>query len=410
MGKRDTTTTLDRRTAQPFGPGTLDEILKLSTFTDGVLSVYLDIDPAEAQREGFEAALLDLWKPLRSEWRDSDLAPRLEQEIDQVNEYVRSWAEPPGRAVAIFSSGPHHLFMPVALSVTVLAGAQFGTSAHVLPLIAALDEHGPYRVALVDRERARLLSVWMERIQQRIEFKDSLPGRVTGGGGWAAGAPSGGGTPGSRIGQGIAHSSQGGYARHIDALVHRHIERVIAELWRLARTEGAGRIVIGGLPEAVAMMREMLPRSLAQYVVGIFPGEFYASDSDVLDRVRRIEEQAERLHEDQLVESVIERALKGELAAIGWDDTLTALSEGRAHTVILIEGERRGGSVCPSGHLAVVERIERCPYCGEAMSEVSDLAVWALRRAFATDAGVEFVRGDAAGKLRVHGAAATLRY
>jgi hypothetical protein len=58
----------------------------------------------------------------------------------------------------------------------------------------------------------------------------------------------------------------------------------------------------------------------------------------------------------------------------------------------------------------VTERIERCPYCGEPVWEIDDLAGWAARLALATDALVEFVRGDAAGLLAPHVAAAVLRY
>jgi len=401
---------LETYPAQTFGAATLDRVVQLEAASDGVLSAYLDIEPSETQREGFEAALLDLWKPLRAALKDTDPAGRLEEEIDRVNTYVRSWDEPPGRSVAIFSSAPRDVFVPVALDVPVLAGARFGPRPYVLPLIAALDEHERYCVALVDRERARLLTVWMGHVEQRIEFEDPLPGRVTRGGGWSAGAERGTGRDTSRMGPGRVHSSQGGYARHIDYHVHLHLQRVIAELWRLSRLEAVGRIVVGGPPEAVSAMRHMLPRSLAERVVGEFAGELFASDAEILDRVRGIEEQAERAHETALVKEILERVPKAELAVAGWDDTLTALCDGRAHRLVLIEGETIAGYACPEGHFAVIERIDRCPYCDEPVWQIDDLAAWALRCAFATDAAVEFVRGEAAAALRPHGAGAILRY
>ena len=281
--------------------------------------------------------------------------------------------------------------MPVALHVPVLAGARFGPRPYVLPLIAALDEHERYCVALVDRERARLLTVWMGHVEQRIEFEDPLPGRVTRGGGWSAGAERGTGRDASRMGPGRIHSSQGGYARHIDYHVHLHLQRVVAELWRLSRLEAAGRIVIGGPPEALSAMRRMLPRSLAERVAGEFAGELFASDAEILDRVRGIEEQAERAHEAALVKEILERVPKAELAVVGWDDTLTALCDGRAHRLALIEGETVAGYACPEGHFAVIERIDHCPYCDEPVWQIDDVAAWALRCAFATDAAVEFV-------------------
>jgi len=397
--------TIETHPAQRFGRDTLDRVAMLVAAADGVLSAYLDVEPSETQREGFEAALLDLWKPLRAAFVDSDMTGRLEEEIGRVNDFVRSWIEPPGRSVAIFSLAPRDVFVPVALDVPVLAGARFGPLPYLLPLIAALDEHERCCVALVDRERARILTVWMGAVETRSEFEDPLPGRVTRGGGWSTR-----GRDRPLTGAGLVHSSQGGYARHIDYHVHLHMQRVVAELWRLTRQQAVGRIVIGGPPEARSALRRMLPRSLAERVAGEFAGELFASDADVLDRVRGIEEQAEREHESALVSEVVERANKAQLAVTGWDDTLTALCDGSVHELLLVEGLTTIGYVCPEGHFAAIERVDVCPYCDEPVWRSDDLTAWAARRAFATDANVELVRGTAAEALRPHGAAAVLRY
>lgn len=407
MTLRQTAPTLEARPALEFSSEILAEITSLAEPDEGVLSVYLDVDPSTTQREGYEASLLELWKPLRASLDNTDLTTRLEEEIGRANAYVRSWNEPPGRSLALFTSAPADIFIPIALDVPVLSGARFAARAHLLPLIAALDEHERYCVALVDRERARVMTVWMGRIDQRTEFTDDLPGRVTGGGGWSTG-----GHESSRPGtaRGIVHSSQGGYARHIDHQVHLHMRRVVDELWRLRRNHVFDRLIIGGPPEAMNMLRQALPRSLNALVAGEFTGELFASDDQVIERVRGIEAQAERQRERVLVEEMIQRSLKRQLAVTGWDETLMALCEGRVHELALIEGLSVAGYVCPEGHLAVTERIERCPLCEEPTWPVDDLAAWAMQRAAATDAHVEFVRGEAAELLRVHGIAANLRY
>jgi peptide subunit release factor 1 (eRF1) len=273
--------------------------------------------------------------------------------------------------------------------------------------LAALDEHERYCVALVDRERARIMTVWMGRVESRAEFTDDLPGRVTRGGGWSTG-----GRASSRPGmaRGIVHSDQGGYVRHVDYHVHLHMRRVVDELGRQRERRAFDRLIIGGPPEAMNMLRQVLPRSLSGLVVGEFSGELFASDDQVLARVRGIEEQAKRDGERALVEEIIQRALKQQLAVTGWDDTLTALCEGRVHELALIEGVSTNGSVCPDGHFAVTERVERCPFCDEPNWQVDDLASWAVQRAVAIDAHVKFVRGEAADLLRAYAVGAVLRY
>jgi peptide subunit release factor 1 (eRF1) len=199
--------TLERYPALSFSSDTFDRVASLRAPEAGLLSAYLNVEPAQTQREGFEAALLDLWKPLRAGMKDTDLSARLEEEIERANAYVRSWDVPPGRSVAMFTSAPADVFIAVTLPVPVLAGARFTARPYLLPLLAALDEHERYCVALVDRERARIMTVWMGRVESRAEFTDDLPGRVTRGGGWSTG-----GRASSRPGmaRGIVHSDQGG--------------------------------------------------------------------------------------------------------------------------------------------------------------------------------------------------------
>jgi hypothetical protein len=406
----DAALSLETNPAERFRVDTLDRITLLESPRDGVLSAYLDIDPSETQREGFEAALLDLWKPLRAELEGTDLVDRLEEEIDRVNTYVRSWDEPPGRSVAIFSSAPSDIFVAVALDVPVLTGARFGSRPYLLPMIAAVDEHERYCVALVDRERARVLTVWMGRIEERVEFKDPLPTGFSGGGGWSTGGGQRGRRDVAPMGPGRVHSSQGRYTRHLEYHVQLHFQRVVDELWRLGRRQAFDRLIIGGPQEAMGTLRQLLPRSLATRVVGQFAAEMFASDAEILDRVRGIEEDAERAHEAALVQEIMERAPKGELAVTGWDDTLATLCDGRVHQLVLIEGETAAGYACPEGHFAVTQHVEQCPFCDEPMWRIGDLAAWAVRRARATGAGVEFVRGEAAQQLRARGAAAILRY
>jgi peptide subunit release factor 1 (eRF1) len=210
--------------------------------------------------------------------------------------------------------------------------------------------------------------------------------------------------------RGIVHSDEGGYARHIDYHVHLHMRRVVDELWRLRQVRSFDRLIIGGQTEAMTMLRTVLPRPLTDLVVGEFSGELFATDDELIKRVRGIEAEAERAREKALVEDILQRSLKKQLAVTGWDEVLMALCEGRVHEVVLIEGVSPAGYVCPEAHLAVTEPVERCPFCEEPTWRVDDLASWAVQRATATDAHIEFVGGESAELLRAHGAAATLRY
>jgi peptide subunit release factor 1 (eRF1) len=386
MQETNQTRSIAEHPVLPFGSAALDRVMSLKASEHGVLSVYLCIEPSEMQREGYEATLLDLWKPLRSRVRGTASESRVEDEIAGVNAYVRSWKEAPGRSVAIFTSAPQDAFLAVALDVPVLAGARFGPRPFLMPLMAALDEYERYCVALVDAETAHILSVWMGRVYERIEFTDQVPGRNATGG-W----------------------SQAGRARHREYHVDEHMRHVVDQLWRLHRRTPFDRLIIGGPQEALAAFKMALTRPLAAKVAGEFAGEMFASDAAVVERVRDIAEGAERAHEKALVEDVLVRAPKQQLAATGWDETLAALVDGRVHQLLLVEGVTVAGFACPDGH-TIARHGDRCPACNKPTEPEHDLAAAALQLAMHTDARIEFVRGEAADLLRPHGAGAILRY
>jgi len=385
MPPKSSSITQERYPAIGYSPEILDWLVTEQFGADGVLSVFLDIDPSQAQREGYEAALLDLWKPLREAMKGTDLEERVEEEIERVTGYVRDWKQPPGRSVAIFSCAPRDLFVPVAFEIPLDAGARFAERPYVLPILMAADEHERYAVLLLDKERALVMQVWMGRIEERIEIVDTVPGR-TAAGGW----------------------SQAGFARHREYHVDRHLHRVIDELWRLHRHHRLGRLLLGGPPEVRAALRAILPRSLSRTIEAEFAGESFAGDAEVLLRVADIAERAERDHETELVDRLLDASPNARV--MGWADTLSALVEGRVHVLFVVRGQTASGYACPDGHITVVDQLETCPFCREPVWPVSDLVSWAVGRALATGASVEFLGGPAAERLRPAVVAGLLRY
>jgi hypothetical protein len=63
------------------------------------------------------------------------------------------------------------------------------------------------------------------------------------------------------------------------------MRRVVDELGRQRERRAFDRLIIGGPPDAMNMLRQVLPRSLSGLVVGEFSGELFASDDQVLARV-----------------------------------------------------------------------------------------------------------------------------
>ncbi len=354
---------------------------------EGVLSVYLDIDPATASREGYEAALLDLWKPLYAMPFDQWTRGRLEYEIAGVTDEVRGWGEAPGRSVAMFFSGPGGLRTVLPLEFPMRSVARFAPRPVLSPLIAALDEHTRYCVVMFDKDHARIITIVLATVEEEVTLHGDVIGRSAAGG-WG----------------------QANYARHREYHLHEHARRTVEHLWAIDRSRPIHSLILAGPDEALAVLRRMLPTVLMRSVIGTIPVEMFAVTADVVKRVESLEMEAREKKDRALIAELESDAEKGGHASFGWDDTLRSVSEGRVHMLVLPEGVTRPGVQCPEGHYLATSAAKFCPLCGEALWQTDDIAEAAVRTAMVTDAQVHFLAPAAGEALAGRGIAALLRY
>jgi peptide subunit release factor 1 (eRF1) len=357
---------------------------------EGILSVYLDIDPATAQREGYEAALLDTLRPLRARPYDTWTAGRLDYEAEAVIEAVRAWEEPPGRAVAMFYSGPGGLALTIPLPFPVRSVARFEARPVLAPLIAALEEHRRYAVVLFDKARARILTVLLGRVEEETQIESDVPGK-------------------SAVG-GFGGYLQARYDRHRETHLHAHARRTVEHLWAIDRSRPIHTLILAGPPEALAALRAALPRALERIAVVAEGVPMDAITPDVVHRVEAIERAAHDAEDRAFVASLLDAARSHGPAALGWRQTLDAVADGRVHKLAVITGVTRAGVECPQCDYLAVGQLTRCPRCEEPLWEAPDLAEAAVRRALLADSTVHYLTPESGSELMPHEIGALLRY
>lgn len=363
-------------------------LARLRAPRDGVLSLYLDFDPAEGTRRDVRAAVNAALDSARERLAgDAALMDGYERERRAIRSLFRRFTLQ-GRSVVVFSSQPVGLSDVFQLQVPVYSMARFARRPFVSQLAAILDDHERYGVVLLDKEQARILSIYLDRVDDQRVVRGTYPGR-TAMGGWA----------------------QARYERHRDAHLHRHLLRVVGALEQEWRRRRFDRLVVGGPDEARSALLSVLPRHLRSRVVGTFTAELFASDDAVRERVRTMMAEAERAAELSTITDLIEGAKGGSLAVLGWARTLEALTEGRVHQLVLADRTRKAGYACPNRDFAATDRAKACLVCGATLLRVRDLAEWAVETAYDTKASVETVRGEAAKLLRAEqGIGAVVRY
>jgi peptide subunit release factor 1 (eRF1) len=366
---------------------TIDELSGFDSGGEPVLSVYLGLGPDRQARRSYRIVFEDLVRDQRE---------RLERPLREafVEETVRvqAWLEgqePRGKALTLFSCGPRGLWQAHFLSVGIRDHLAFDQRADLAPLLDVLDEYERYAVALVDKERARILTVFAGEIEETEVFKDFVPGKHD---------------------QGAL--SQARYQRHHEAHVYRHLKRVVARLAELLRRRRFDRLIVAGPDEATSELRRLLPRVLSRRLAAMIPAWVSATDAEILEQTLEVERRIERETEARLLDDLLEKAGAGGRATCGVLPTLDALWFDAVQTLVVADGVHVGGVECPRCGRLDPGSFVTCPVCDAPTRPVHDLFHRAMGVTRELAGSVEVLHSAAAVRLLASGGGlgALLRY
>jgi peptide subunit release factor 1 (eRF1) len=356
---------------------TRERIRQLEEF-DGrgarVLSVYLNTDPARQARYSYQVVFQDLVKqarePLGKRAREALMA-----EVARAQEWLET-REQRGNGVALFACAPRGLWQAYYLPVAPRDHLVYESKPDVSVLLEVVDDYERYGVALVDKERARLFTVFLGEIEETDTLRDEVPGKHDQGG-----------------------VSQAHFLHHHELHVYWHLKRVANHLTELFRRRTFDRLILAGPEKAAHELRRLLPRALAHRVVAVIPADMSADKRDILDRTLEVERRVEREVEERLVDELFEIAGAQGRAIYGLEQTLEALWLGDVQTLVVADRPDVPGSECPNCWRLEPGSVAACPACGTAMRPAPDLLHRAMARALEQAGSVEVVHGHAARRL-----------
>jgi len=376
------------KTAQrtPIGPEELERLERFESHGAPVLSVYLDLDPQRQVDRAYLVVLKDLVKETRDRL-DETVAAALSAQVGRLGEWLEREG-PQGRGFVAFSCHDPELWYTAFLPMPVDDHVAFEPRRHLGPLLALLDEYERYAVALVDKEKARLFSVFMGTIEETEAFEDVVPGKHDQGG-W----------------------SQARYQRDHENHVYQHLQHITQRLAVLLERKSFDRLILAGPEEATNELRGLLPQVLGERLVATMPGEMFAGEAEVLEQSLAVVDRFEREEEARLVETVLDEA-GADGASCGLIPTLEAIWQARVQTLLVAEGREQEGSECQDCGQLQPGHVAPCPACGGSMLPLVHLVERAMERTRAQAGEIEVVRGDPATLLRERcgGVAALYRF
>jgi hypothetical protein len=287
-----------------------------------ITSVYLDARAeTSGDRPGDRTALITLKDRLQE--IEKSLLPRgpgLDSfRVDRERiELAVAEARPAADGLAIFSCGAADLFEVVESGTPFLTKVVYQRHPALFPLARLADEFEPAVVAVADTNTLRVFSVRMGEVEEtagKDEDSVNFRKRRTGG------------------------MSQERFQRHVEKHRVDFANEAAEVIARVVEEDGATRVILAGDEVAIPLLRDALPASVSEKLVGdALRIHIRASKDEVGDEVAAILELAEEESSHAVADALVAEVRKDALGIAGADPTRRALEAGQVDVLVMIDG------------------------------------------------------------------------
>lgn len=353
---------------------TYSELKQLSTVRGNgniFVSLYLNVNPITNPKGDYIIHFKNMLKEVIS-GASKEVVKKVRSDIEKVEAYLIGNKREFKKGLAVISSVPlgfwteYHFFLPVKNELII------DDTPYVKPLFALFDNYPKYIVLLVDKESARIFLIHLGKIEIYTEHTTAdIPGKHKKGGWFAL--------------------EQSRYERHIDYHISLHMKDVIKSLEDIIHKETIDKIIIGGSEEAVTKIKGMLSQRILDEIISTFHPEKVSGGKDILEKTLKIIEEFERGEEKKTVKELITRAMKNNMAVIGFDDVLTYLHKGNVMKLVFLKDIVANGCRCVNCSFITSQEIKACPYCGGSFEKIDYIVDLAAQRAVEQGATLEVV-------------------
>jgi peptide subunit release factor 1 (eRF1) len=379
-----------------------DQLDRLAAFEPSpypVISLYLDLQPDGRGRDRFQTFVRKELKarsqtyPPRSSEREM-----LDRDLERITNYLENSVEPSANGVAIFACDAAQLFTAVQLDAPLgHHWLYIGDQPHLYPLARVASRYPRYAVVLADTNRTRILVIANGSVAGDTAIEGTKTRRSSQGG-W----------------------SQARFQRHVENYHLQHIKDVVSALEKIVMREAIDRVIVSGDPVVIPLIREQLPKPLAEKVVDELSIPSDAPEADVIARTRESLLELDAKTDKEKVDAAVGAYRAGGLGVVGPDSTLLALTNGQVDELLITAsltslGRLRGtraSEMAIANDAAVAESAVEPSVAGEpanAEPGTVRLADELVTKAHQTAARMSFIE-DPSLLEPYGGVAATLRY
>jgi peptide chain release factor subunit 1 len=291
----------------------LDELAAFEPGPYPVISLYLNLQPGEQGRDQFHAFVRnDLAARIKTYPAAGPEQESLDRDAEAIREYLAT-IDPTANGLALFASSGAGLFQAIQLAAPIPRHAVYlSDHPHLYPLAHLLDQYPRYAVLIADTQTARLVVIAGNQIE-RTESVDGPKTKRHKAGGW----------------------SQTRFQRHVDQFRAQHAKEVVEVLTRTVRDEQIRCVIIGGDEVIVPLLREHLPKDVAERVIDVVPMDIRAPERLVLERALEITTRKDGETDRERVAALLDAYRSSGLGAVGVEGVRHALELGQVDELVI---------------------------------------------------------------------------
>jgi peptide subunit release factor 1 (eRF1) len=276
------------------------------------ISLYLSLTPNQNGREDHHQFVRKVFTDRATGFaEDSPERQSFDRDAERIREYLESKVDPATHGLAIFASSGAEFFEALPVEAPFGGHSLFiGSVPHLYPLARLVEHYPRYAAVMLDTNKARIFvfGAKSEREEQIVGEKT----RRTSKGGW----------------------SQARYQRRAENFHLHHIKEVVEILDKIVREESINHIVVAGADVAMPILREQLPKHLADKIVEIGAHEDGESGSFVERTMAALREKDAETDAEK-VEELMNAWQSGGLGVAGPEATLSAFQLGQVDELII---------------------------------------------------------------------------
>ncbi len=351
-----------------------------------VLSLYLSFTADQNGREGYDQFIKKAFNerakalPEQSPERES-----FDKDVKKILAYLET-KDSAAQGLAVFACSGSDLFEAVPLDAAIAEHWLFvGSVPHLYPLARLVENYPRYAAVMLDTNKARIFVFGVARTEREEKIVGEKT-RRTSKGGW----------------------SQARYQRRAENFHTLHIKEVVDTLEKVVREESIDHIVVAGAEVAMPILRDQLPKHLAEKIIEIGPHEDGESGSFVQATMAALRDKDAETDIEK-VQELLDAWQSGGLGVAGPEATLSAFQLGQVDELIITGSPETLKPVqkLPDAAPGEVQVASSNPNpADEARLKLSDELV---TRAQQTSARIRFIE-DASLLADVGGVGALLRF